>query len=264
MLRLGILHDFAQDECPGGANETLKVLYETAPNGVEVYWLPTGNPLQWRYLDNFIVASTRSISNSQLEYLLKDKKYVKVFLDYRRVPPKVIQDAKLLVYMSPKQKRDMLGSGPAHVMPSLVDPDLFYPADKPGNGYLWVGNFSRQKGIRTLWEWADNNRVHIDFYGYGTPRVYLEQSEYCHIKVPISYDEIPELYRKYRMFIHLPKNFEAGSRVFIEAALSGLEIITNDFEGDLSFDNPYSEKAWRDRLKKAPHEFWQKTLQVLG
>ena len=261
MLRLGILHDFAQDECPGGANETLKVLYETAPNGVEVYWLPTGNPLQWRYLDNFIVASTRSISNSQLEYLLKDKKYVKVFLDYRRVPPKVIQDARLLVYMSPKQKRDMLGSGPAHVMPSLVDSDMFSPGN--GDGCLWVGNYSRQKGIRNLWEWAETNQVHIDCYGYGTPRVYLEQSDYCHVKVPVSYDEMPNLYRKYATLVHLPSGSEAGSRVFIEAVLSGLKVLTNENEGDKSFENAYDIKKWRARLLTAPARFWREALDAL-
>ena len=262
MLRLGILHDFAQGECPGGANLTLTCLYETAPNGVEVYWLPAGNPLQWNYLENLIVANTRSIPNSQLKYLLRGKKYIKIHFDYRRVSPKVIQDAKLLVYMSPKQKRDMLGSGPAHVMPSLVDSDMFSPGN--GDGCLWVGNYSRQKGIRNLWEWAETNQVHIDCYGYGTPRVYLEQSDYCHVKVPVSYDEMPNLYRKYATLVHLPKGNEAGSRICIEAILSGLKIITNDLEGDLSFSNPYSEKAWRDRLKKAPREFWQKTLQALS
>ncbi len=163
--------------------------------------------------------------------------------------------------MSPQQKKDMLGSGYAHIMPSLVDPDKFSPGS--GEGYLWVGNYSRQKGIRNLWEWAEANQAHIDCYGYGTPRVYLEQSEYCHVKVPVPNNEMPVLYKDYSVLVHLPSSPEAGSRVFIESILSGLEVITNEHEGDLSYVRLYDKNLWRVRLQKAPQEFWQKTLQVL-
>ncbi len=262
-MRIGILHDFVQGECPGGADLTLKRLYETAPKNIELYWLRVGNLIPIFNLDNYIVANTRSVSNVQLEHLLEGKQYIKIHFDYRRVSPKIIWDAKLLVYMSPKQKLDMLGSGSAHVMPSLVDIRKFYPNNKSKKGYIWLGNYSRQKGIRNLFEYAEANQITIDCYGHGTPRVYMEQSKYCCIKVPISYEEVPKLIRQYRTLVHLPRGFEAGSRVFIEGVLSGLKIITNELEGDLSYEQPYNEERWRKRLKNAPQEFWQSVLQAL-
>ena len=260
-MRIGILHDYIQDECPGGANETLKRLCETAPRSVELYWLKVSDLIPIFNLDNYIIANTRSVSNTQLEHLLKGKQYIKIHFDYRRVSPKIIRDAKLLVYMSPQQKKDMLGSGYAHIMPSLVDPDKFSPGS--GEGYLWVGNYSRQKGIRNLWEWAEANQVHIDCYGYGIPRVYLEQSEYCHVKVPVPNNEMPVLYKDYSVLVHLPSGPEAGSRVFIEAVLSRLQILTNEQEGDLSYDEPYSIARWRNRLQGAPARFWQQAIDAL-
>lgn len=265
-MQVGLIHDYAQGECPGGADATLKRLCDTAPKQVELHWLHINNYLQWNYLDKFILCSTRSIPNVQLEYLLEGKKYVKIFFDYGFVHPSIARNANLLVYMSPKQRDDMLGkfTGPSvHVMPSLVDPDMFYPADKPGKGHVWVGSYSRQKGIRNLFEWAEENQIHIDCYGYGTPRTYLEQSQYCHVKVPVPYEDMPALYRKYDAFVHLPKGPEAGSRVFIEAVLSGLRITTNEFEGDTSFEKHYSARQWKQRLRRAPERFWQAAIKAL-
>lgn len=263
-IEIAILHDFVQSECPGGANLTLKRLLETAPKQVEVSWLPVNDPLQWNHLSNLIVANTRLIRNVELEYLLEGKRYIKIHFDYRYVPPKIIRMAQLLVYMSPRQKTDMLGALPgynSHIMPSLVDPDRFSPGN--GQGHLWVGSYSRQKGIRNLWEYAENNQIHIDCYGYGTPRIYLELSEFCHVKQPVPYKQMPSLYKDYATLIHLPKGSEAGSRIFIEAVLSGLEVITNKFEGDLSYDSPYNKTEWEGRLREGPSTFWEATIKAL-
>lgn len=263
-MNITLLHDFTQNQCPGGADLTLARLLETAPKQIEVSWLPVNDPLQWNYRDRLIIANTRSIANVQLEGLLEGKKYVKICFDYGYVSPKIIRGAKLLVYMSPKHRDDNLGRFAelnAHVMPSLVDPDMFNPGN--GKGYLWVGNYSRQKGIRSLWEHAEENQVHIDCYGHGTPRIYLEQSEYCHIKEPVPYEQIPSLYKEYGTLIHLPKGSEAGSRIFIEATLSGLDTITNEFEGDLSYDEPHNAEKWRKRLREAPGRFWRAATEAL-
>lgn len=266
MMKIAILHDFLQNEHPGGANLTLARLVETAPKQVEISWLAVSNPLQWNYRHRLIIANTRSMANVELEYLLEGKKYIKIHFDYGYVSPKIIRGAKLLVYMSPKHREDNLGQNTnynSHVMPSLVDLRRFQHNGKLGEGYIWLGSYSRQKGIRNLWEWAEANQIHIDCYGYGIPRIYLELSKFCHIKEPVPYNEVPRLLRQYSTLVHLPKGFEAGSRVFIESALAGLEIITNEFEGNLSFKEPYNKNRWRERLKKAPLEFWQKTLQAL-
>lgn len=266
-MNICILHDFVQSQCPGGADLTLARLLETVPKQVEVSWLRVSDPLQWNYRQHLIVANTRSMPNVELEGLLEGKKYIKIHFDYGYVSPKIIRGAKLLVYMSPKHRDDNLGRFAelnAHVMPSLVDPDLFHPAEKLGQGHLWLGGYSRQKGIRNLWEWAEKNKIHVEFRGHGTPRIYLEQSKYCHVKEAVPYEKVPELLRQHQTLIHLPKGPEAGSRVFIEAVLSRLKIITNEFEGDLSFNNPYNEVVWRERLKKAPQQFWEVALQALS
>ncbi|MBC8275807.1 MAG: hypothetical protein H8E40_12680 [Chloroflexi bacterium] len=261
-MRIAIFHDYVEDEVPGGANLTLRRLVKTAPRNVKVVWL--SDLLQLNYYQNVIVANTRSISNITLEQALEGKQYVKIHFDYRYVPPKIIKDAVLLVYMSPKQRNDMLGrltGYKSYVMPSLVDPDMFSLGN--GKGHLWVGNYSRQKGIRNLWEWAEKNETHIDLYGFGVPKVYLGQSKYCHVKVPVLHNQMPDLYRRYKTLVHLPKGREAGSRVFIEALLSGLSILTNEMEGDLSFDRPYSIDRWRSRLRTAPKRFWQIAIEAL-
>jgi len=260
---IAIVHDYARGEWPGGADLTLSRLIDTAP--IEVVWLTFKDELS--SYDQFIIANCRTVSPSQLGQLLEGKRYVKIFFDYGFVHPSIARNANLLVYMSPKQRDDMLGKFTgyhSHVMPSLVDPDLFYPADKPGKGYVWVGNYSRQKGIRNLWEWAEENQTHVDCYGHGTPRMYLEQSQYCHVKVPVSYEDMPALYRKYDTLVMLPKNQEAGSRVFIEGVLSGLEVITNKHEGDLSFTDPYNKQKWQERLRKAPQKFWEAVIGALS
>ena len=263
-MKIAIVHDFARGEWPGGADLTLCRLIDTAP--IEVVWLTFRDELS--SYDRFIICNCRTISPLGLEQLLEGKRYVKIHFDYRFISPKVVRDASLLVYMSPKQRDDMLGKFVgynSHVMPSLVDPDAFYPGNEKGQGYLWVGNYSRQKGIRNLWEWAEQNQIHIDLYGHGTPRVYLEQSEFCHIKEPISYLEMPSLYKKYRTLVSLLKGPEAGSRVFIEAVLSNLEVITRDeFEGNCSFTEPFSASTWRARLRQAPSEFWRAAIAALS
>lgn len=263
-MKIAILHDFGPGEHPGGADLTLKRLCVTTPKEIEVSWLRVSNPLQWNYRQRLIIANTRSMPNVELEGLLEGKQYIKIHFDYGYVSPKIVRGAKLLIYMSPKHRDDNLGRIAelnAHVMPSLVDPDLFSPRN--GSGHVWVGNYSRQKGIRNLWEWAEAEKVFVDCYGYGTPRVYLEHSNYCCVKRPVSYEEVPKLLEQYRTLIHLPKSSEAGSRIFIEAVLSGLKIITNELEGNLSFKDPYNRKLWQERLRKAPQEFWRQALQVL-
>lgn len=265
-MDIAILHDFVQSEHPGGADLTLKRLMETAPKQIEISWLRVSNALQWNYRQHLVVANTRSMPNVELEGLLEGKKYVKLHFDYGYVSLKIIREAKLLIYMSPKHRDDNLGRFAelsTHVMPSLVNPDEFYPGDKPGTGYIWIGGYSRQKGIRNLWEYAENNEIHIDCYGHGTPRIYLELSEYCHIKDPVPYEEMPELLRQYRTLIHLPKGHEAGSRIFIEAVLSGLQIRTNQFEGDLSYDEPYNKTKWEKRLREGPGAFWEAAIKAL-
>ena len=259
---IAVVHDYARGEWPGGADLTLSRLVDTAPT--EVVWLTFKDELS--SYDKFIIANCRTVSPSQLGRSLEGKRYVKIHFDYGFVHPLVAQNANLLVYMSPKQRDDMLSAGRnVHVMPSLVDPDMFYPADELGQGHLWVGNYSRQKGIRNLWEWAEKNKTHVDLYGQGTPRVYLEQSEYCHIKAPVLYNQMSDLYRKYRTLVHLPKGPEAGSRVTIEATLSGLGVITNEYEGNCSYDQPYCADTWRERLRRAPAALWREvsnTLQI--
>lgn len=263
-MHIGMLHDFVQSEHPGGADLTLKRLLKTAPKQVQVSWLPIDDPLQWSHLSNLIIANTRAIRNVELECLLDGKKYVKIHFDYRHVPPKIVRMAQLLVYMSPKHREDSLGEFAefnVHVMPSLVDPDMFSPGS--GRGHLWVGNYSRQKGIRNLFEYAKANQVHIDCHGYGVPRAYLEQSEYCHVKEPVPYKNMPALYKEYGTLVHLPKGPEAGSRVFIEGVLSGLDVVTNSFEGDLSYDEPYDKTKWEKRLREGPKTFWEATIKAL-
>ena len=264
-MYIAIVHDYHSDERPGGADLTIKRMIETAPKGIELVWLTFRNDLQLNYYDKLIIANSRTISPATLEHLIEGKKFVKIHFDYGYVAPKITREAKLLVFMSPKQRDDMGGRDyHSHVMPSLVDPSLFYPADKPGEGHLWVGNYSRQKGIRALWEWAETNQVHIDCFGHGTPRVYLEQSKFCHVREPVLYSEMPSLYKRYRTLVHLPKGLEAGSRVFIEAILSGLEVVTNEFEGDRSFERPNCPDSWRGQLKCAPADFWRATIEALS
>jgi len=265
-MRIALVHDFARNEYPGGANLTLSRLVDFAPKNIEVNWLTWRSDLQLNYYDKIIIANQRNIPPIALEHLIEGKKFVKIHFDYGYVSPKITKSAQLLVFMSPKQRDDMIGRFTGcntHVMPSLVDPELFYPAKERGQGYLWLSGFSRQKGPRALWEWAEENRIPVDVYGYGTPKIYLEQSQYCHIKRFVPYENIPELLRQYHTLLHLPKSPEAGSRIFIEALLSGLNVITTSFEGDLSFDSPYDAQKWRERLKKAPYEFWERVLLTL-
>jgi len=265
-VKIAIVHDYGPAEWPGGADLTLKRLVFTAPREIhcELVWLTFRDSLQLNYFDRFIIANCRTVSPLQLGRSLEGKRYVKIHFDYGFVHPLVAQNANLLVYMSPKQRDDMVGKFTrAHVMPSLVDPNLFYPGDEPGEGHLWLSGYSRQKGPRSLWEWSEENEIHVDVYGYGVPKVYLKQSRYCHIKGVVPYKKIPKLLRQYRSLVHLPKGNEAGSRVFIEAILSGLSVITTPFEGDLSFDEPYNAQKWQERIRKAPQEFWRIVLQVL-
>ena len=265
-MKIALIHDFAKEEVSGGADLTLTRLVEFAPRGILFRWLTFRNKFQLNYYDTFVIASHRTSSPIQLETVLEGKKYVKIFLDYHYVAPKIIRDAQLLVYMSLKQREDMLGKFTgynSYVMPSLVDPDRFSSAKKSGKGHLWVGSYSRQKGIRNLWEWAEDNQVHVDCYGHGTPRTYLERSEFCHVRMPVPYSEMPTLYKEYETLVHLPKGPEAGSRVFIEAVLSGLSVVTNSMEGDLSYEEPFNAHRWRERLRTAPAKFWEAAITIL-
>lgn len=92
-------------------------------------------------------------------------------------------------------------------------------------------------------EWAREAGVQIDYFGGGP---FAPPGS-----MPIEYDHVPELFAKYRTFVHLPSVLEPFGRTVVEAWAAGCELVINGLVGAR-----YWIEEQPDRLETAAGDFW--------
>jgi glycosyltransferase involved in cell wall biosynthesis len=160
----------------------------------------------------------------------------------------------MAIFLSPMQLRmveSVVDRLPAHriVRPPYVDVERFRPLGLERDiDVLYVGSINEAKGYRNLLARFGPDRLTlVGRNGLGEPvqGTYLGEA---------SYDDVPELYNRAKVFAHLPEWHEPMGRAVMEAALCGCELVVNDRVGIASFPR----EEWTDPavVARALDRFW--------
>jgi glycosyltransferase involved in cell wall biosynthesis len=164
--------------------------------------------------------------------------------------------ARIAIFNSPMQRR-MVEAILDVPLPSeqilcrpQIDTSRFRPLGRDRDfDVLYVGTISRPKGYYNL------------LRRFGPDRLTLAGKSVLHEPVqgnylgPVSYDDLPELYNRARIFAHLPEWYEPMGRTVVEAALCGCELVLNERVGVASY--PRSEWSDASTIERNGRRFWQ-------
>lgn len=163
--------------------------------------------------------------------------------------------ARVGIFNSPRQREAIAGvlgvPLPERTILSrpAIDPDRFRPLGLERDiDVLYVGTISEAKGYYELLERFGPERMTFagpDQLGEPVQGTYLG---------PVSYDDLPALFNRARIFAHLPRWLEPMGRTPVEASLCGCELVLNDRVGVTS----YPRKVWTDPavVRLAGDHFW--------
>jgi hypothetical protein len=148
----------------------------------------------------------------------------------------VLSNAKLLIFQSPLSKSQFpyAFTAPSVIMPPNLDYKRFEQArilpmslrDRPREGAIWYGRMFPGKGVAEAVQWANVNKIHVDFYGFGPDKGQIV-GEYAHYCGEVLYQEAPALLARYEKFLFLPTSVDSFSRTTVEAWYAGCALIVN-------------------------------------
>ena len=137
--------------------------------------------------------------------------------------------------------RDRLVAGgypPERVVavPNFVDPDEFVAADGPGEGFLYLGRLSHEKGVETLIEAAAGTDARITIAGDGPERARLEalagsSGALVEFTGHVTPDRVRELTAAARAVVVPSRWPENCPLVVLEAMASGRPLIASSVGG---------------------------------
>ena len=125
------------------------------------------------------------------------------------------------------------------IYPNFIDTDIFYPEEKTEEKkcgrILYVGRLESVKNLNLLIKAAHKAGTGLDIYGKGSQKKELGELAAeigADVKFfdPLPNTELPEVYRKYGIFV-LPSVFEGSPKVILEAMACGLAVIASDIPG---------------------------------
>jgi len=279
--RIAWVADFSVDEHSGGAQRTNEIMIE---RGRELgYEIEEVNSADWRLVDAdlYILNNIHYIYWNHTPDLLKiirGRPFIRYEHDYLwKIPmpferiQEVYDKSLLNIFLSPshlaEHQRAGLRLDKVHIQPSPIDTSAFFRGEGDSNRVLYTGELGGHKGILNVFEHARNHpKLRYDLYGWeGAMWNQLKEQmpRNCKNFAPVKYGSMPQLYRGYGKFIHLPIWMEPFGRTVAEAYLSGCELITNKRVGFESFDWDYGNyEEVKAKLEEAPDRFWEKVGQV--
>jgi len=273
-LKIGWVNDYGPGEHPGGSLTTQIQAVKSMPCEHEIVWCLPGK--MYDDCDLYVVNNHMRFDENELAFVA-DSQHVYWSHDVTPGPHKlkeILNNSKRVVFLSALHKDvfmwmfGKIGKRRTRLIPAMVNPIPFMGLEPiQDREALWVGTYERHRGVRSAMEWAEENETEVDFYGLGRPFSYLRNSEYCHIKNPVPVVEIPKLMAHYKKLVifpleidghdGLPVYCEACSRVAIEAAMAGCEVIHNDRLGVASWEwFRAGRKATLRAMANAPRNFW--------
>jgi len=213
-----------------------------------------------------ILSNNFNLSLRNRDYIMRDKKYICLVQDCGRwmntclQTPDLLKNSILNIYMSPGQRDIYLKHFPEqkHVCIPPTVPDIFKNKNtEREDKILFVGFLHEGKGIGNVINYAKNNPKKIDFYGYCQSDKWLKAIEWLGnttFKGGISMESLPEVYNRYKYYIHLPNIYESFSRTTAEALLCGCQLIHNGNLGILSYY--FDTKGLREAVTQSDIKFW--------
>lgn len=121
---------------------------------------------------------------------------------------------------------------------------------------VWLGRFEEGKGIVAAAEWAEENRVTLHWYGFGSGLAMVKElGQYCGQVEP---ENVHKVLGEYETFVFLPDGVEPYGRTVVEAWLAGCELVINGNVG----------AAWwidnePDAIERGSELFWELIRTVI-
>jgi len=307
MKKIAILNDYLLKNFQGGctlSNELMKLkgkelgyqIDEFTPKTFDFQYLITKEDYEKRlrdYLkkyDLLILSNINSFPTEVIEWIIKNKRYVKYEHDYsfckyrsaqceekckgkKCTPAKIFVDlysnSLLNIFFSPLVYREFFGGTmrDSVVIPAPMEKDKFYP-DKnvQHDAYLFAGMIATHKGIHQILDFADSNKKKI-FHFAGKPinKVAMERIKKNHIYLgEIPHNEMPRLLRKYKYFIINPLMRETYGLSTLEAIASGCIVVRfpKSQQTGLESYNKNPIEMIKESID-APNKFWNEIKKVI-
>jgi len=163
------------------------------------------------------------------------------YLMWNVVHPEQVADEEYELYdrvyvdsLTLADRLDQRLSVPVSGMIVGVDTAKFHPGSpenrKPVKyGLVFVGNTRGE--LRDCVAWCEKYHIRVDIWGNGWDSFYSGDTEYLHFHDPISYDRLPDLYRKSAVVLndHFPTMREVGmvNNRMIEAPACGCPVVSD-------------------------------------
>lgn len=225
----------------GGAEMSDNGYISQAPEEVRVY-----SPDEWKEAmehDKLIITGTDLLKEEEMLELAKVNPIVMVHHLQTRTPArqKLIDSSRLFICRSPRhleiEKQWTMPKASDWVLSSFMKTD--FQVKTKENFALWASRLHRQKGPENALQWAEDNQIPLILY-WNKPR-----------------ELVLETMSRAKHFVFLPNDFDAESRVTIEAVLSGCEVHTNDNVGITSIPDWSNPEKLLELVSNAGRKFWE-------
>jgi len=182
---------------------------------------------------------------------------------YRKM--KFIYDNALIrIFLSPLHAYffNRLNPKPYYCVPPHI-PESFFKLSftKRKRAVLYAGNlWNGIKNVNEIYEIAKAN-PHIEFHFYyhrfkDSTLQAGKKIKNCKFFGYIEKEKIPELFKQYEYFIHIPSGIEAFGRSIGEAFASRCKIITNENVGAFSYPCKDNYNEFKKMVLNSPNLFW--------
>ncbi len=253
---------------------------------MELDWdLTTTFDKRFEQYDLMILNNINAFKTEVIEWIIKNKKYVNYLHDFsfcryrnakceqckvKCTPAKIFQDlfanSLLNIFLSPLHLQiHEKFFGPtmrdAIYIPSPIEEGKFYP-DKniQHDAYLYAGIIMNHKGVSQILDYADTQKGKIfHFAGKAISKELMERiKEKHHYLGEIPFEEMPQLYRKYKQFMVNPLWSEPFGRSLIEAQLSGCTLVKFSKSNQTGMESfSLSPTMMIKKCYDAPNQFWK-------
>lgn len=255
-MRIGWLQD--KPSYVGGAERNANQFRACAPDGVEIVDCPPDQVAT--DVDLYVIHNCNGYPPTTIE-TLKTAPVIKMMHDiWPHGSPElrawILENARQIIMVSPKVKEwtaKWTIKAPISFVPSIVDWAAFdLPTNGDRTGAMYLGHFHPNKGIMQAAQWGFENGQSIDAYGWGDLAQVVPPLAH---KGALEYADVPKVMAEHKTLVFLPMFPDACPRILFEAWISGMEIVTNGFQGATYWiDND------PDAIRKAGELFWEAIL----
>lgn len=228
----------------GGAEMSDACYLEQAPQPVHII----GSD-QWEQAmnaDKLIITGTDLLTDEAMQKLASKNPVIMVHHKQTRTAARqqLINGASKLICRTPRHLEiELEWTQPKATSWVLSSFDTSEFQIKPKEDFaLWAGRFHRQKGLDNALLWAEERRIPLIPY-WNKPR-----------------QQVLETMARAKHFVFLPNDFDAESRVAIEAVLSGCEVHLNDNVGIKSVSGWDDREILLELVNSSASKFWTEAL----